>query len=88
MPNHLHADFHLDKGDVVHVTIDCQANVMLLDDSNYRNYQAGRQFQYCGGHYKTSPINIAAPSTGHWYVVIDLGGGSGTIRHSVRVIKR
>ncbi len=88
MPGHLHADFQLNDGDIVHVTIDHQANVMLLDDSNYRNYQSGGQFRYHGGHYKVSPINIAAPSTGHWHVVIDLGGHSGTIRHSINIIKK
>lgn len=88
MPEHLHADFHLDEGDIVHVTIDHQANVMLLDDSAYYSYRSGGRFQYHGGHYDVSPINIAAPSTGHWHVVIDLGGRSGTIRHSIKIIRR
>lgn len=30
MPAHLHTDFHLEEGDMVEVTIDRQANVMLL----------------------------------------------------------
>jgi hypothetical protein len=88
MPEHLHTDFHLDEGDIVHVTIDTQANVMLLDDSAYRSYQSGGRFQYYGGHFDVSPINIPVPSTGHWHVVIDLGGYSGRIRHSVSIIKR
>lgn len=87
MPEHLHADFHLDRGDIVRITIDRQANVMLLDDFGYNDYKSGRQFRGVGGNYRTSPINIAAPSTGHWHVVIDLGGGSGTIKHSINVIK-
>jgi hypothetical protein len=88
MPEHLHADFHLNEGDIVHVTIDRQANVLLLDDNAYQNYRSGGQFRYYGGNYKVSPINIPVPSTGHWHVVIDLGGGSGTIRHSISIIKR
>jgi len=88
MTDYLHTDFHLNEGDIVRVTIDHQANVMLLDDLGYSNYQAGRQFRYHGGHYKVSPIDIVVPSAGHWHVVIDLGGYSGTIRHSISVIKR
>lgn len=88
MPEHLHADFHLDEGDIVHVEIDHQANVMLLDDSAYQSYKSGGRFRYYGGNAKVSPINITAPSTGHWNVVIDLAGRSGTIRHSINIIKR
>ncbi len=87
MPNHLHSDCHLNDGDVVVVTLDHQANVMLLDDLNYSNYKSGRSFHYHGGHAKVSPIRITAPSTGHWNVIIDLGGGSGTIRHSINIIR-
>lgn len=88
MSEHLHTDLHLNEGDIVHLTIDHQANVMLLDSNNYNNYRQGRQFKYHGGNYKVSPINIAAPSSGYWHVVIDLGGYSGTIRHSISVIKK
>jgi hypothetical protein len=61
---------------------------MLLDESNYQNYLRGSGFRYFGGHYDRSPINIAAPSTGRWHLVIDLGGYSGSIRHSERIIRR
>lgn len=33
-----------------------------------------------------SPFRIPIPHSGHWYVVIDLGGYSGTVRSSVRVL--
>lgn len=85
---YLYKEFDLDEGDIVHVTIDTQANVMLLDSIDYMNYRGGKQFHYHGGHYDRSPINIAVPSTGHWYVVIDLGGGSAAIRYSINIIKR
>ena len=85
---YLHNDFYLDSGDIVHVEIDHQANILLLDDSNYQNYRERRGFTHYGGHYDISPINIVVPSSGHWHVVIDLGGGAGTIRHSISIIKR
>lgn len=87
MPQHLHSDHFLERGDIVHVEIDHQANVMLLDENNYQNYKYRRDFRYVGGNYDRSPIKLVVPSTGRWHVVIDLGGRSGTIRHSIRIIK-
>jgi hypothetical protein len=85
--NYLHYEFNLGPNDVVHVTLDKQANVRLLDDSNYQRYRSSQQHRYYGGLAKKSPINIRAPHLGHWHVVIDLGGYSGTIHASVQVIK-
>jgi hypothetical protein len=73
------------RGSTVVVTLDTQANVLLLDSSNYRTYVNGGQFRYYGGLAKTSPMRIPVPSTGHWFIAIDLGGGSGNIRSSVVV---
>ena len=63
-----------------------EANVQLLDSLNLQHYTAGRKFQYYGGHYKQSPVRIAIPHTGTWYVTIDLGGYRGQVSSSVRVI--
>jgi hypothetical protein len=83
----LHYDFNLATGDIVEVTIDKQANVQLMDDSNFSNYRRGQRFRYHGGLAKTSPIRLSAPHAGHWNVVIDLGGAAGSIRASVRTIQ-
>lgn len=84
--NHLHIRDYIQGGRTVRVEIDTQANVMLLDDVNYSHYKSGLNFRYDGGFYKTSPALIDVPHTGNWNVVIDLGGGSGTIRHSIEII--
>lgn len=76
----------LDSGKTVRVNIDKQANVLLLDSSNFSNYKNGRAFKYYGGLVKRSPIQIQVPFQSHWYVAIDLGGGSGTLRSSVDVL--
>lgn len=73
------------RGSTVVVTLDKQANVLLIDNTNYSSYANGRRCQYFGGLMKKSPANIQVPRDGHWYVAIDLGGGSGRIRSSVRV---
>ena len=82
----LHWEFDLTDGDVVQVELNKQANVRLLDDTNFHAYGAGRQHRYHGGLAKQSPTNLAAPHAGHWHVVVDLGGYGGTVRASVSVI--
>lgn len=85
---HLKADLgNLKRGSTVVVTLDKQANVLLMDASNYRTYAAGRggQFRYYGGLMKRSPAHIPVPSSGHWYLAIDLAGRAGQIRHSISI---
>lgn len=84
-----HAKFDLGQlkaGAVVVVTLKNQANVLLMDATNYRAYAAGKRgAQYYGGLAKTSPRRMPVPRTGHWYVAIDLGGNAGRISADVRV---
>lgn len=85
---HLKADLGtLQRGSTVVVTLDKQANVLLMDSSNYRTYSAGRggRFRYFGGLMTRSPARIVVPSTGQWYLAIDLAGRAGTIRHSISI---
>lgn len=73
------------RGSTVVVTLDKQANVQLMDSSNYTSYTHGRKYRFVGGLMKKSPASIPVPRDGHWYVAIDLGGSSGRIRSGVRV---
>jgi len=84
--NFLHYDLNLSTNDIVEVTLDKQANVRLLDDSNFSKYKSGSQHTYYGGLSKTSPVRISAPHSGHWHLVVDLGGYPGTVRASVRTL--
>ena len=74
------------KGEIVEVKLSVAANVRLMDPSNYYSYRNGRRHHYYGGYVKRSPYRIAIPSSGHWYLTIDLGGYSGTIKHSMRIL--
>jgi hypothetical protein len=76
---------HLDQGTGVRVDLDQQANVRLMDSVNYSAYQAGRQYRFFGGRQVRSPAVLTTPSTGRWYVAIDLGGASGRIHANVSV---
>jgi len=85
--NFLHYDLDLSHGDVVEVTLDKQANVLLLDDTNFSNYKRGAHHTYYGGLAKQSPVRLAAPRAGHWNLVIDLGGYPGSVRASVQTYR-
>lgn len=77
---------HRNKGEIVEVKLTAAANVRLMNFFNYNNYKNGRRHHYYGGYVKQSPYRIAIPTSGHWYVTIDLGGYSGTVKHNVRVL--
>lgn len=82
----LHQEFDLHGDDVVEVTLDHAANVLLLDPSNYLAYQQRRSYRYHGGYITTSPFRLRAPHPGKWHLVVDLGGGAGRVSASVRII--
>ncbi len=81
----LHYEFDVRPGDVIEVSLDRAANVQLLDDANYDSYRNGRPYHYHGGHAKQSPVHLTPPQQGHWHVVIDLGGGAGSVRATARL---
>ncbi len=77
---------HLKKGSVVVVTLRGNAaNVQLLDSSAYSSYKSGRQYRYVGGLAKSSPVRLAVPHDGRWFVTVDLIGLRGSVRSGVQV---
>ena len=84
--NFLHYTLNLNSSDTVVVRLDKQANVKLLNDSNFTNYRRGGRYTYYGGLAKSSPTQVTPPHAGHWHLVIDLGGYTGTVRASVSVV--
>ncbi|NQT11998.1 MAG: DUF1883 domain-containing protein [Planctomycetes bacterium] len=56
--------------------------------ANFSAYRQGRQFRYHGGWMMKSAVRLMPPHQGHWHVVVDLGGNSGTIRASIRIMHR
>lgn len=74
-------------GAVAEVTLSGNAaNVVLLDSINFQNYKSGRRYSYHGGHATRSPVRLAVPRAGHWYVVIDTGGYAARVKAAVRVL--
>lgn len=78
---------YLNGGETVIVTLKgTEANVRLLDNTNFQYYRNGKNHNYYGGHYRQSPVHLTVPSAGYWNVTIDLGGYGGNVQSSVRVI--
>ncbi|HEY4428987.1 MAG TPA: DUF1883 domain-containing protein [Solirubrobacteraceae bacterium] len=80
---------HQDRGPIVRVSLDRQAAVRLLDAPNLAAYKSARGFtQYGVGWVARSPARATIPHAGHWTVVIDLEGGSGSIKAGVDVLPK
>lgn len=83
---HLNYEFDAEEGDVVEVSLDRAANVILVDAANYEIYKKGGKFQYRGGYATESPFRVKVPRRGRWHVVIDLGGGAGQVRAAFQLL--
>lgn len=64
----------LSRGDVVVITLSTGANVRLMDSANLSRFSRGAAHSYYGGQARTSPARITVPTTGSWYLTVDLGG--------------
>ena len=85
--DYLHRELDLTAGDVVEVTLDSPANVILLDPPNFSAYQQRTPYHYFGGHARRSPVRLTAPREGTWHLVVDLGGYAGRVRAGIRVLQ-
>ena len=74
------------NGEIVEVALSSGANVRLMTNSEFSNYKNGRSHRFIGGLAKRSPVRLQITSFGHWYVVVDMQGLSGSTKASVRVL--
>ncbi|WP_437982912.1 DUF1883 domain-containing protein [Sorangium sp. So ce117] len=85
--NFLHSEVNTGPGDAIAVTLEGNAaNVLVMDSQNFQNYRRGASFRHYGGH-STRPQVIIRPPSGHWHVVVDLGGRRGHVRAGVQVVQ-
>lgn len=76
----------LEKGSTVVVSLSTAANVRLMDSTNFNSYKHGRRHRFKGGLVKQTPFRISVPSSGTWYLTIDLAGLKATsVRHAATV---
>lgn len=79
----LHYQVDASAGDAIIVKLDKQANVRVMDSTNFSRYRRGERHQYLGGRALTRPTRIPLPRPGHWHVVVDLGGIAESVKASV-----
>jgi len=65
----------------VNVELSYEADVFLVDQTNYNAYQSGRSFNYVGGHYTQTPVRINVSGPGRFFLIVDDESGS-TYRYS------
>ena len=83
----IHNRFNLQHNQAVEVTCSHQCNLLLLDDSNFYNYQRGLKFNYkSGGFFKQFPTLLVPPSQGVWNFVLDTAGIPANINHGIRIV--
>jgi len=85
--NYSYSKENLNAGDVIEVELSQQANVILLDNTNYQRFKSGRDYKYYGGLAIRTPAQITVPKDGLWYIVIYLGGYAGTLKYSLKVLE-
>lgn len=76
------------RGATVVVTLSTGANVRLMDGTNLQAFRNGRSPRCAPGSglVTRSPHRILVPSTGHWYLTVDLAGlRAKSVRSGVRV---
>lgn len=65
-----------EPGSVVQVTLSgCESDVFLVDEFNLSKMKRGQDFQYVGGHYNRSPVQLTVPSQANWTAVVIPTGG-------------
>jgi hypothetical protein len=77
---------NLERGQIVEITLTNGANVRLMTGSEFSNYKNGRRHSFIGGLAKRSPVRLQVPSSGHWYVAVDMQGLQGSTKASVRAL--
>jgi hypothetical protein len=82
---YLHWDFNAGPDNVICVDLQMAANVVLLDDINYSAFRRGCSYRYFGGYYRQTPVRLSPPHSGHWHVVVHLGGYAGRVAANVAV---
>ncbi len=88
--NYIHSDLgNRTRGDVVEVNLrGTQANVLIMDSSNYSSFRSRRSYREAyGGTWKRSPVHLTIPRSGHWYGVVYIPPGfRGRVSAGFRVL--
>jgi Domain of unknown function (DUF1883) len=76
---------HCAAGSLVEVTPAQTSNVWLMDAHNFELYRRGRRGRAIGGTVAVdTTVQLQVQTDDRWMVVVDLGGGRGRIRASIK----
>ncbi|MHA7156481.1 DUF1883 domain-containing protein [Glutamicibacter endophyticus] len=80
---------HLERGSTLVITLSRPANVRLMDPENFAAFEDGVEYSARESVARKAPFRLRVPSSGPWFLVIDLEGlGGPLVRHSVHVEHR
>jgi Domain of unknown function (DUF1883) len=83
----LHYNIVTNPGDLIRVQLKGNAaNVLVMDDLNLMQYQAGQAYNYYGGYYTRSPVIIKPGIYGQLNVLINLGGFAGSVNAVAEIV--
>ena len=77
----------VDEGNILEVTLDKPAHVLIMDDANYEFFKNRQTYSSVVNKVTESPYKVKLPRSAHWFVVIDLDGKQGTVASSVKVYR-
>src|SRR5262245_53345001 len=82
--DHLHWEFDASPRDTLDITVDRPANVLLMDDANYKQYAADAAHSCFGGFAEKSPVRLKPNRPGRWHIAVDGGRSGGHLTASVK----
>lgn len=83
----LHYPVKVTPQDTVVINLSCKANVLFLDDLNYKKYMVGKKFDGRGGLAIRPTVRFTPSYKGLWHVVVDMKGLEGTVKATVDIMK-
>jgi len=83
----LHYPVRVTPKDVVNISLSGKANVLFLDDLNYKKYVIGKPFNFRGGLSVKPKVRFTPAYKGLWHVVIDMKGLEGTVKAVVDIMR-
>ncbi len=82
-----HQKIHLNTGDTVVIESTHPCCAFLLCDADHASFLAGREFVHSGftGHIRNTPIQLHAPCSGMWNVLLMFDEDNDDIKYSLSV---
>ncbi|WP_350142814.1 DUF1883 domain-containing protein [Klebsiella michiganensis] len=83
-----HQKIHLNTGDTVVIQSTHQCCAFLLCDADHASFLSGCEFAHSGfsGPIRSTPIQLRAPCTGMWNILLMFDNDQNDIKYSLSVV--